>query len=50
MQNSWQDVNNLVDAESADANAQDNIEVEQVVGDNDKAGSSGVCRGLSSHI
>ena len=35
---SWQDVKNLVDAESLEANAQNNAEYEQAVGHN--AGSS----------
>ena len=38
MQKEWQYVKNIVDAESADANAQDKTECEQLLGDN--AGSS----------
>ena len=40
-QKEWQDVKNLVDAESAEASSQEKTECEQVVGDNDNAGSSG---------
>ena len=41
-QKEWQDVENLVDAESLEANAQEKTECEQVVGDySNNAGSSG---------
>ena len=37
----WQYVNDLVEAESVEAKAQAKTECEQIVGDNDNAGSSG---------
>jgi hypothetical protein len=40
VQKEWQDVNNLVDADSAEANAHEKTECQQVVGNNDNAGSS----------
>ncbi len=42
MQKEWQEVNNLVEAESEESNAQENIEREQVaLGAWDNVGSSG---------
>ena len=40
-QKEWQDVKNLVDAESAEANSQEKTECDKVFGDNDNAGGSG---------
>ncbi len=40
MQKEWQDVKNLVDAESVEAKPQGKTECEQPVGDTDNAGSS----------